>query len=148
MNCQRQINRGIVLCIVMLAVLILISYAISAPPKPGIVTDAKVVEVYDGDTVVVEITKRVRVRLLDCWAPEIRGGDLATRLNGQVSKKHLSELVSGRDVILEMPTSGNRHIGESFTFGRVLGHLYLPGDDQTISDKMVKAGMATKEKEK
>ena len=39
-------------------------------PQEGFTTKAKVTRVIDGDTVDVEITRKVRLRLKDCWAPE------------------------------------------------------------------------------
>jgi len=47
-----------------------------------LVLPCAIVEVYDGDTITVRLTLDLRVRMLDCWTPEIRtrdaGGEFAT----------------------------------------------------------------------
>ena len=63
------------------------------PPK-GITTDVKLVKVIDGDTVDVEITRKVRVRLLDCYAPETRTRDTAEKVKGFESKKYLHDMLN------------------------------------------------------
>ena len=50
--------------------------AANNPPEQNLTTSAVVEEVYDGDTVVVSIQKEIRVRMLDCWAPEVRTKDI------------------------------------------------------------------------
>jgi len=45
-------------------------------PSLGWTTRASIERVIDGDTLDVTICRRVRVRLLDCWAPELRTRDL------------------------------------------------------------------------
>ena len=76
--------------------------------EPGYTLRAKVVEVYDGDTVTVEVTHRFRCRLIDCWAPEIRGGDEEKKRAGQAAKEHLAKLIDGKDVTLFVPVSASR----------------------------------------
>ena len=63
------------------------------PPK-GITTDVKLIKVVDGDTVDVEITRKVRVRLLDCYAPETRTRDAAEKVKGFESKKYLHNMLT------------------------------------------------------
>lgn len=123
--------------------LFLAGYCFGSAPQPGWVTKAKVVEVYDGDTVTVEIKKRIRVRLLDCWAPEIRGGTTLLRRSGYESRDYLKSLIDQKEVILSIPA--HETIGKSFSFDRALGLIYI--NDQSVSDLMVKAGYATKEKQ-
>ena len=48
-------------------------------PPEGFTTKATVVRVIDGDTVDVSITRRLRVRLQDCWAPETRTRDIVEK---------------------------------------------------------------------
>lgn len=111
-------------------------------PQPGWVTTAKVIEVYDGDTVTVEIRKQLRVRLLDCWAPEIRTKDQAEKAAGIKSRDYLRGLIDQKEVILSVPA--RRRIGDSFSFDRALGRIFIDGKD--VSTLQVEAGMATKEK--
>ena len=112
-----------------------------APPI-GWTVQVKIVEGYDGDTVVVEIRKRVRVRLLDCWAPEIRTKDKDEKQKGYDSKENLQTILpDGSDAILHIP--GSVDIGRSLTFGRFLGHLWADADDDNVSAQQVEAGHAT-----
>ena len=117
-----------------------------APPI-GWTVQVKIVEVYDGDTVVVEIRKRVRVRLLDCWAPEIRTKDKDEKQKGYDSKEHLQTILpDGSDAILHIP--GSVDIGRSLTFGRFLGHLWADAEDENVSVQQVEAGHATETKQR
>ena len=124
------------------------------PPK-GITTDCKVVRVIDGDTVDVEITRTVRVRLIDCWAPETRTLDPVEKTKGYESKKHLHNLLKQvfyndlaarkqKKVTLFIPADEQGELKDNFTFSRVLGRLFVRGED--VSELMVKAGKATKNK--
>lgn len=126
------------------ALLLCAAYALGSAPQPGWVTRAKVVEVYDGDTVTVEIRKRIRVRLLNCWAPEIRTRDEAEKAKGIAARDHLKDLIDQKEVILSIPA--RRRIGDSFSFDRALGRIYLDGKD--VSQLMVESGHATRDKER
>lgn len=124
--------------------LLFTAYALGSAPQPGWVTTAKVVEVYDGDTVTVEVRKQFRVRLLDCWAPEVRTTDEAEKAEGLKSRDYLRGMIDQKEVILSVPMGED--ISKSFSFGRALGRIYFDGKD--ISRAMVEAGYATKEKPK
>lgn len=110
-------------------------------PTPGYATAARVTRVIDGDTVEVTISKTVTVRLLDCWAPEARGLGKAP---GLAAKAFLEDMVKGKAVTLEVPTEANGELSGLFTFGRVLGRLWLKG--QNVAAAMVAAGKATAKK--
>lgn len=121
------------------------------PPKEGIVSSAVVESVYDGDTMTISIKKSFKVRMLDCWAPEIRTRNKEEKLKGIASKEYLQSLVKeGDSVLVEIPMTEN--IGDSFTFGRVLAYVWkdVDGDGtlDNISNEMVNNGFATKEKVK
>ena len=117
-----------------------------APPI-GWTVQVKIIEVYDGDTVVCEIRKRVRIRLLDCWAPEIRTKDKDEKKKGYDSKDHLTKILpDGSDAILHIP--GSVDIGRSLTFGRFLGHLWADAEDDNVSMQQVAAGHATETKQR
>ena len=51
-----------------------------ADPAAQLVVPCTITEWYDGDTPTVEITLRIRVRLEDCWAPEVTGRNKAQGL--------------------------------------------------------------------
>lgn len=117
-----------------------------APPI-GWTVQVKIVQVYDGDTVVVEIRKRVRVRLLDCWAPEIRTKDKDEKKKGYESKGHLTNILpDGSDAVLHIP--GSVDIGRSLTFGRFLGHIWADVEGEHVSAQQVAAGHATETKQR
>jgi len=112
--------------------------AIGDEKGPVLRVPCRVVEVVDGDTVTVEITLQARVRLLDCWAPEngTPEGDAATR--------YVKRIVDQKDVVLEVDIASTRRLDDAFTFGRLLGRVYLNGRD--LSEQIVLAGHATKAK--
>lgn len=117
----------------------------SAEPNPQVTLPCRVTEVYDGDTVTVEITLPIRVRLLDCWAPEIRTTDPVEKQAGFKSRDHLSKLAEGKTGTLMIPLAGADRFDDVITLGRVLGYIWVDGKD--ISAEQRKAGHATKEKQ-
>lgn len=108
------------------------------PSQPHIVLPCKVVHVHDGDTLAVEVTLRANVRLLDCWAPELR------EAGGAESRVKLTELTSGKTGMLTIPLGNG--LGDSLSFGRVLGRIEIDGKD--VSEAMVASGYAKERKPK
>ncbi len=103
---------------------------------------AVVVNVYDGDTVHVDIdlglhtwVHREKIRLARIDAPEIRGEE---RPAGLKSRDFLRKLVLGKEILLV--TIKDR----KGKFGRYLGELFLRMDGRlvNVSDLMVKEGYA------
>ena len=93
----------------------------------------------------------IRVRLLDAWAPETKVDNrlpesqrAAEKAAGIKSKEALTALALGKTVILQVPTSED--LLKSTTMGRVLGRVWLEGDAESLSEKQVKSGNATKVK--
>ena len=116
----------------------------SQPPL-GITARAVIERVVDGDTVDVFMTIPVRVRLLDCWAPEVTGVE---KLVGIKSKEALERIAPrGSHVRLHVRTGQVDAMLGVLTFGRVLGHIYREGESETLSELMVAAGMATATKD-
>lgn len=109
-------------------------------PQIGYTVLGKVDRVVDGDTVEVVIQKKLKVRLLDCWAPELK------EPGGPESKLFMQSLVGGRTVYLVIP--GNEEDFGNFTFGRVLGRVLFKTDTGIVdvSNESVAAGHATKSK--
>jgi len=115
-----------------------------ASPPLGITARATVHRVVDGDTLDVHLLIPVRVRMLDCWAPEITG---AQKPEGKASKLALEELAPvGSHVVVNVPTGHVDAMAGVLTFGRVLGNVYKPGEESSLSELMVGMGFATKEK--
>lgn len=110
-------------------------------PQPQLALPCRVVEVVDGDTVRVEIKIQASVRMLDCWAPETRGGE---RQAGEASRDHLTAAAQGRDALLTIPLGGAARLDDLFTFGRVLGRVSVDGQD--LSKLQVESGHATRQK--
>lgn len=115
-----------------------------ACPPPGLTVTGKVVEVYDGDTYTVEITHRVRVRALDCWCPEVKTTDAAEKRAGLEAKEFATKIALGKPCTLHVPACHIRTLGDVTTMGRVLGWVWVEGDEQSLSERMVKAGHATR----
>lgn len=121
----------------------------SDPPPKGISTTGRVVNVVDGDTLDVVIdAPRVRIRLLDCWAPESRTRDLEEKARGLAAKVRLQELIGDQSVVIFIPTADT--LAKSLTLGRVLGRVWLDidGDGKLddVSAVMVAEGHATADK--
>lgn len=114
------------------------SWAVAQPPERGLSLPCNVVQVYDGDTVTVDVTIRCRVRLIDCWAPELR------EAGGRESQKHLAQMALGKSGTLYIPTAEARHVGELFSFDRIVGRVWIDGELIDLSQRMVAEGHATK----
>lgn len=110
------------------------------PPEAAIIVPVKCVEVVDGDTLTVEVTVRMRTRLLDCWAPELRDP------GGIASKSELTRLALGKHGRMRVPLDGVSRVDQVFTFGRILADVWV--DDASLSQQMVTRGFATKIKSK
>ena len=116
-------------------------------PPIGITTKGSVVNVVDGDTLDVEITRTIRVRLKDCWCPETRTRDLEEKKKGLAAKAHLESLLSdSKDVVLFIPADSDGDIKDVFTLNRVLGYIFIDKDDG--SSRMGADGHATAKKTK
>lgn len=104
----------------------------------GLILPARVIEVTDGDTVVVEFRRELRIRLLDCWAPE------PCTQEGLDAKNHLQRLIDGKEVTVEIPIEPDGRFGDKMSFNRILGRLVIDGQD--VSELMVQEGHATQER--
>lgn len=120
----------------------------AAPPPLGIGTRVSVLWAVDGDTIEVEVRKVVRVRLLDCWAPELRSGTPAEKNRGELARKFCERTAKGTQGVLFIPTDGARRIGDVWTFDRVLAYYWPDDSEKSLSEIMVESGYATKEKSK
>ena len=115
----------------------------TAPPL-GLTARAVVERVVDGDTIDLSLQIPVRVRLLDCWAPEMHGPNSAA---GIMAKRTLQDLVPhGSRVTCSVPTAEARGVSDVFSFGRVLGNVWRWNDEKSLSEWMVEMHMATAHK--
>jgi endonuclease YncB( thermonuclease family) len=141
--------KSMVTVVALLAAGSVVSEPVSQPPI-GWTTEAEVVRVIDGDTIVVAVTRKVRIRLLDCWAPETKAQSkikdakarAAEKQRGLASKQHMEKLVLGKPVVVHIPAGRNGDLNKVFTFGRALGSVWQPGIADSLSKQMVAAGHA------
>lgn len=123
----------------------LVNFVDAAEPPPlGLTVPCRVTEVYDGDTVTVELRLIARVRLLDCWAPEIRTTDPAEKRRGFDSRDHLRSIADGKEGVLHIPAAEARRMDDLITLGRVLGHVWVDG--RNLSAQQVESSHATSAK--
>lgn len=113
---------------------------------PQLTVPCELVEVYDGDTVTVRLTLDVRVRLLDCWSPEVKTRDAVEKEYGIHSRETMKELLQGEQLLLEVPLSDVDRFDDLFTFGRLLARLKLVDSGLDASEEMVRMGTATESK--
>lgn len=126
-------------------------WLVADPPQPSWTTKAVVSEVHDGDTLTVEITRKIRVRLLDAWAPEVKADNrlpeskrAAEKAAGIASRENLKALALGKEVVLQVPT--DEDLLKATTMGRVLGTVWLEGSNKSLNQLQVEGGFATKVK--
>ena len=125
-------------------------------PPAGLTTKVVVTNVVDGDTIDVQIIKTVRVRLKDCWCPETRTRDLEEKEKGLAANAHIKTLLGEQELyfgepkykqaILHIPADEDDDIKDILTLNRILGYIFVDGQD--VSSKMVADGHATKTKNK
>ncbi len=96
-----------------------------------------VTEIVDGDTMTVEVRIPMRVRLIDCWAPELR------KAGGPESKENLRVLAEGRYGVVSVPLGSVHRLDNAFTFGRVLGDVWIEGDDESVGQQQISLGHAS-----
>ena len=97
----------------------------------------KVTRVVDGDTVDVDIDlgfsvvlKKQRVRLYEIDTPESRTRDKEEKKFGLLAKEYLKKVCeSGEQILLVSHDKGK--------FGRILGELFVEGEDKSINMHMV-----------
>jgi len=107
-----------------------------APPI-GWTTHATVSRVIDGDTVEVDINRRLVIRLKDCWAPENRT-DI-----GKAATKALEEfLAPGDNVRVHIDGSDRDMVGDILTFSRFVGDVWRPDTGLSASEMQVASGHA------
>ncbi len=144
-----KINRLTIACLVW-ALAVALPLA-GAPPVPAIVLPVQIPagSAIDGDTMDVDVIVRVRVRLLaadkgGCWAPEKN-----TPIGKQAAETlKLATAGLGGNILtgtLQVPIhSGD--LQDLFTFGRVLGSVWVAGQDTSLGEQQIAIGMASSTK--
>ena len=104
----------------------------------------KITKVVDGDTIDanidlgfdISLTKRIRLAGID--TPESRTRNLEEKALGLESKEWLKKALEGaKDILIktELPDSTEK-------YGRIIGHLYINGEETSINNQMVAEGYA------
>ena len=123
---------------IIILVLIGLGVALSAPARPSSLEpggEAKAVEIVDGDTLVLEDGRQVR--LVGIQAPKLPLGrpDFEPWPLAEVARDELTELALGRDLELQY---GGRRLDR---YGRLLAHLY-DRNGLWIQGELLARGMA------
>lgn len=98
---------------------------------------AKIVGVYDGDTVtaIVDLGFRVsiteKIRLFGLNAPEVKG---ETRTDGLISRDKLRDKILGKEVIIKTFKDSTEK------YGRYIGEIYL--ESENINEWLITEGLA------
>jgi micrococcal nuclease len=111
---------------------------------PYIYRIKSVTKVVDGDTIDasidlgfdISLTKRIRFAGID--TPESRTTNLKEKALGLESKEWLKKALEGaKDIIIktEKPNSTEK-------FGRIIGHLFINGQDTSLNNQMIEEGYA------
>lgn len=112
----------------------------------GIKARARMHRVIDGDTVEVIVQYPVKIRLRNCWAPELNGDD---KIAGQRAKEAVEMMApSGTHLTVWIPTDEASSVGGVMTFDRVLGDVWIGEDEESLNEHLVQMGHATREKQR
>jgi endonuclease YncB( thermonuclease family) len=114
----------------------------SEPPPLGVTSRGKVVRVVDGDTLDVEVTYKVRVRLDSCWAPE------KNTEKGKKAHEDLDVLALGKPCVMHIPTAEARSLADVLTLGRVVGSVWIDRYGESLNEWQVRKHNAATAKNK
>ena len=112
--------------------------------EPYIYRIKEIYKVIDGDTIDASIdlgfgiylTRKIRLAGID--TPESRTTNVKEKIMGLESKDWLKHRVENAQCILiktELPDSTEK-------YGRIIGHLYINGEETSLSTQMIDAGYA------
>lgn len=115
---------------------------------------AKVTEVVDGDTVVIDIdlgfdvifTKQ-KVRLLGVDTPESRTSDKTEKTFGLASKDYVKKFIEScpdKHVIIRTHVSDDVDSNGREKFGRLLGEIIQPDTKKVLNDELINNGYAVR----
>ncbi len=110
-------------------------------------TDAKVLKVYDGDSLTIGAYydggfRKFNVRIFGIDCDEIKGGNAITRENAQRAKKYVERLVLGKIIKIEVLNNkilDGKKLREKF--GRLLAKITTP-EGHDLGDELFIAGLA------
>lgn len=117
--------------------------SISSPPLKGNNTLARIVDVYDGDTVkalfflngLIDAPFKIGVRLAGIDCPELRTKNILEKKAGHVVRDFLRGVINNKIVIL------NIHNWDKYG-SRIVGDVYPPDSSRTVSDLLLSMNFA------
>lgn len=125
-----------------LSALALLTRATSAATPPLCLSlPCEISHVHDGDTVTVTITITANVRFLNCWAPEL------SQPGGQQSLDNIRMMTGRHGRVLIPMTDDIKNVSQLLTLGRVLGEVWVDGDDESLSAYQVRTSHAASRKD-
>jgi len=117
-------------------------------PQYGISLPCTFHHARDADTIVVQLRNSGllwAIRLIDCWAPEIRGEEKPEGIDASIAAIALLKTAKELSVFIPVENIGE-NVLKFLTFDRIPGYLYLD-DETTLNEKLIELGHATKSKE-
>lgn len=142
---ERTRYRVIARTLAVFAILLFIPYSFKTDSNRGKYAELikentlySIVEIYDGDTFVVDVSgHEITVRLIGIDTPEVVDPRKPVQCYGPEASAKAKELLSSKKVYLEKEKSK----GDYDIYGRVLAYAYLP--DKTLYNKyMIEEGFA------
>ncbi len=132
------------ICVLLLWLGICLPVVAGFPERPagGTVHQTRFIRAIDGDTVEVEVYYTIRVRLLDCWAPETtRAKTPEEKARGIASTENLRSYAKpGATGVVFIP-AGVDH-SKTMTLNRYLGHVWLDDYHESLNEIQVRDGHA------
>lgn len=101
-------------------------------PELGWTTSANVIRAVDGDTIEVEIRRRFLVRINNLRCPE------KTEPSGQEAKAFTDDLLTGKTVIIQIPTNNPLNLLDWNSFNRAVANIWL--DNESVRDIIISSG--------
>lgn len=127
----------------------------SQPPAPfpptGLCVRAEFVKARDGDTIEVRMQGSAytfALRLIDCWCPETDSRDPAQKAIGLKGKEFTTEQCRKGWLTVFVPLKATDYPLKSLTFDRVPAWIYVGDERTTLNEQLVKAGLASTQKNK
>ena len=112
-------------------------------PKGGTVHQTRFIRAIDGDTIEVEVYYTIRVRLLDCWAPENHRTNVpGEKERGIASKANLESYAKPGDTGVVFVPAGVDH-SDALSLNRHLGYVWLDDYHGSLNEIQVRDGHAT-----
>lgn len=128
-------NRKKVLYLLFLVFIFAAYYFLEKQEQSADSSEYRVIEVIDGDTVIINDTKNSRVRYLGIDTPEIALQDSPGDPMAEEASEFNSELVDGKTVRLEFDQQ------KYDVYGRILANVYV--DNIHVNKQLLEQGLAT-----